>query len=230
MEDVTRAFQAMREQQKLNIAKAFGYSEEVAVESGIKAKIIKGLQSENPFERELAEQELNKAGLSDIEKSDIMEAISYDSEFKFKKSGKEVKEQIKNIILPTKQAELDVKKNEANSLLTQCGEAPTNAVCRWWLNNIDGMDCGYKTYSWDECRPKCCNCGEIAESVDCGSSSSNYAKTAEQECARRKYNECVEIICRIMVDIKACELLENNLKDDDEFKMNVRQMTAFKFS
>ena len=228
MEDVTKAFQRMREQQRMNIAKSFGYEGDTL--GKVKEEIIKGLQSENPFEREIAEQELNKAGLSDVEKSDIMEAISYDSDFKFKKSGKEIKEQIKNIILPTKQAELEVKKNEANSLLTQCGEVPTHEVCGWGVNNLD-LNCGYKTYCWEECREMRNDCGEVAVSIDCCSEGSCRCASSKEEAeARRKYNECVEIICRIMVDIKACELLDNNLKDTDEFKMNVRQMAAFKFS
>lgn len=229
MEDVTRAFQRMREQQRMNIAKSFGYEDDTL--GKVKEEIIKGLQSENPFERELAEQRLEKAGFSDIEKSDIMDAISYDSEFKFKKSGKEVKEQIKNVILPTKQAELEAKKNEANSLLAQCGEAPKHDVCRWWLNNLD-MECGYKTYCWEECREMRDDCGEVAISVDYRDNAEmkcNCAKDKDEAKARREYNECVEIICRIMVDIKACELLDNNLKDTDEFKMSVRQMAAFKF-
>lgn len=197
MEDVTRAFQRMREQQRINITKAF-----------------------------------NSNSKDSLEKSDILDAISYDSDFKFKKSGKEVKEQIKNVILPTKQAELEAKKNEANSLLAQCGEAPKHDVCRWWLNNLD-IECGYKTYFWEECREMRDNYGEVAISVDCRDSAEmkcNYAKDKDEAKIRREYNECVEIICRIMVDIKACELLDNNLKDDDEFKMSVRQMAAFKFN
>lgn len=180
----------------------------------------------------LKDKKIKKSELGDIEKSDIMDAISYDSEFKFKKSGKEIKEQIKNVILPIKRAELKTKKNEANSLLTQCGEAPKNDVCRWWLNNLD-LECGYKTYRWEECREMRDDCGEVAISVDCGDNTKmecNCAKDENEAKARREYNECVEIICRIMVDIKACELLDNNLKDTDEFKMNVRQIAAFKFA
>ena len=56
MEDVTRAFQRMREQQRMNIAKSFGYEDDTL--GKVKEEIIKGLQSENPFERELAEQEV----------------------------------------------------------------------------------------------------------------------------------------------------------------------------
>ena len=99
MEDVTRAFQRMREQQRMNIAKSFGCYEDDTL-GKVKEEIIKGLQSENPFERELAEQRLDKAGFSDIEKSDIMDAISYDSEFKFKKTERKLRSRLKTSFCP----------------------------------------------------------------------------------------------------------------------------------
>ena len=104
MSDVTLAFQQMQNQQKANIFKSFVVSEDEIKKgdtefSPEKQEIVKALSSDNPFEQEYGRELLEKSDMSDIEKSDIMEAISYgggNSNFGIKKTGKEIKEQIKN--------------------------------------------------------------------------------------------------------------------------------------
>ena len=123
MTNVTETFRKMNAQRQINILKSFGVDFEKAQETSQKEfseeqqRIIKGLSSENPFERAAAEEEFNKSEMSDIEKSDIMDAISYSSEFKFSKTGKEIIDKVKNVILPKKNAELEAKKAEADKLL-----------------------------------------------------------------------------------------------------------------
>lgn len=225
MEDVTKAFQVMQEQRRMNIAKSFGYQEEIHDEV-----IDKGIQSKNPFEQEYEKLKLEKSKSEDIEKSDIMNAINYDSEIRFNKTGKEIKEQIKNVVLPQKQAELEHKRNEISILLPNCGEMPTNEPCRWWTNGID-VNCGYKVYSWSECEELRHNCGEVSMSLyDNRPESCSCAENAEQAKCRRNYNERVEEFCRILGDIKTCESLMNNLKDEDKLRLTMQQLTAFKFS
>lgn len=241
MEDVTRAFQQMQNQRRINIARSFGQSM-AEIEKSVhaenlseeKKEILKGLQSDNPFERYEAEQDLQKSDMSDIEKSDILDAITYDSEFKIKKSGKEIKENIQNLILPEKEAALGEVKAKADELLKLCGTAPTECVSKWRCGGI-AMEIGYKVYNWDETCPKCCDEDKCVsacvawEKVPEESPLINYAESKEQADARRRYNDNVYGICEIMTDIKACQILLKNLKDDDTVKMNPKQAVIFKF-
>lgn len=238
MEDslnVTKAFQEHHRQVRLNLAKAFGYSEDNLEKSHEptyteeQLDIIKGLQSENPFERQAAQDALEKSEMNEIEKSDIMSAISCDENFKIKKSGKEIKEQIKNVILPNKQAELAAKKSEADELLSECGDAPTSDCCCYDYGME--IDCGYKSYRWDETYIKEDNdsvCESLSYEHQQDKPKCNYPKTKDEADARCKYNRTVDIICRIMVDIKACGILVKNMKDNDEIKMTPRQVAVFK--
>lgn len=233
--DVTKAFQEHHRQVRLNLAKAFSYSDdnlEKSQESTYTEEqlyIIKGLKSENPFERAAAQDALEKSDMSDIEKSDIMDVISYDNEFRMKKSGKEIKEQIKSVILPAKHVDLETEKRKADELLATCGDAPTHKG--GWCRGFD-IDYGYNIYDWDETRVKEDCHGDICTSLSFEHQNSkpkiNYPKTEDEACARCDYNRSVDIICRILIDIKACEILMKNLKDDDEIKMTPRQITAFK--
>lgn len=239
MSNVTTVFQQIRNQQRINIVKSFGVSASDEIQKGDtefspeQKKIIKALSSDNPFEQEYGRSLLEKSEMSEIEKSDIMDAISYgggNSNFGIKKTGKEIKEQIKNTILPTKQAELATKKFEADKLLAECGTAPTKDICRWWTNNIK-MEVGYKTYNWEECRMKTQGdyvCDTISWEQD-ESPKCNCCETEEQCKARREYNEVVEIICRILVDIKACEILTKNLGDEDSITLTPQQLVVFQF-
>jgi hypothetical protein len=237
--DVTAAFQKMRTQQRINIARSFGVSTEENISKSKfdtlndeQKEIAKALASGNPFEVEWGKSELEKAELTDIEKSDIMDAISYCSQdsFSFKKSGKEIKDKINSIILPEKQAELAVAKGEADTFLSDCGAAPTQDVSRWWLNDIK-MDVGYKMYNWEECR--LCKDDYVSDSLSWEHQNEkpkcNVPQTEDEAKARCKYNDAVERMCRIMVDIKACEILINNVKDEDSIKMTPRQLAVFRF-
>lgn len=231
--NVTEMFQHHHNVVRENLAKAFGndfskgenpsYTEE-------QMDIIKGLSSDNPFERAAAQDALEKSDMTDIEKSDIMEAISYDSEFRMKKSGKEIKEQINSVLLPAKNAALEAEKKKADELLSECGDAPTCDNDGWYYG-IE-LDCGYKRYKWDETYMKEDSHGDICDSLSVEHQESkpkiNYPKTEDEAAARCGYNRSVDIICRIMVDIKACEILLKNLKDDTDVKMTPRQLVIFK--
>lgn len=239
MDNVSVAFQQIQNQQRINIAKSFGVSMDEIQKgdntelSSEQQEIVKALSSDNPFEVEYGRGLLEKSEMTDIEKSDIMNAVSYgahDTNFGIKKTGKEIKEQIKNTILPTKQAELVTKKAEVDKLLAECGTAPTKDVCPWWTNDIK-IDVGYKVYHWDECRMKCEDTNYVCDSISWGGkeSTSNCCETKEQCNARNQYNKTVEIICRILVDVKVCEILNKNLKDDDSITLTPNQLLVFQF-
>ena len=64
------------------------------------------------------------------EKSDIMYAFS-GGDIKISKTGKQIKEQVDNVILPELNAALAVKENEATEKLKECGQAPTACIPTW---------------------------------------------------------------------------------------------------
>ena len=233
MEDVTATFKRMRDQQRLNIAKSFVVQTEDVLRKEFteeQQEIIKGFQSsDNPFEVEEAKQQLEK--LDDIQKSDIMEAIGYSEEFKIKKTGKEIKDQIDTVLLPAKQAALQSAQSRATAELSNCGDAPTDDVCRWWCNGFD-LNVGYKRYNWEETRMKCVDdsvCDSLSYEHQEDRPKCNCPKTKDEAEARCRYNDAVQAICEIMVDIKACEILKKNLKDDDSIRLTPRQVVTFKF-
>ena len=89
------------------------------------------------------------------EKSDIMYAFG-GGDIKISKTGKQIKEQVDNVILPELNAALAVKENEATEKLKECGQAPTACVPVWWTGDVK-MDVGYKFYDWQEtefCKPE----------------------------------------------------------------------------
>lgn len=238
-QNVTEVFKKMHRQHRMNVLKSFGFETD-RIQKGSNSRefteeqkdIIKGLSSDNPFEKAVAQEMLEKSEMSDIEKSDIFEAVSYSDDFKAKKSGKEIKEQISKILIPKKTAALEVAKAEADELLKTCGDAPTSNCCRWWLRDMD-IDCGYKVYSWEETRQECCDKNCISNSLSYEHQEDkpkvNYPKTEDEEVARCQYNNKVQAICEILVDIKTCNILLKNLKDDAEIKMTPRQIIVFGF-
>lgn len=237
MENVTATFQKMRTQQRINIVKSFGYSEQDIMQKGgtghplneHQEEIIKGLQSDNPFEVQAASQELNE--LSEIQKSDIMEAIGYSEDFKIKKTGKEIKEQITTVLMPAKTAQLNDVTTKLNALIQVCGAAPTKDVCRYWCAGFE-LDIPYKRYDWEETRMRCnddCVYDSLSFEHQEDLPKINCPQTDAEADARQKYNELVQAVCEIMVDIKACEILQKNLKDGDTIKLTPRQVVTFKF-
>lgn len=164
-----------------------------------------------------------------LEKSDIMDSLNYNSEIKVSKTGKEIKEQVDNVIMPELTSNLAVAKNEADEKLKDCGLAPTRNVENYWTDNIK-IDCGYKMYCWDETRISK-NDGNIVNSLsaeDAASKKGNYPENEAQSLAREQYNEAIRKICNILVDIKACEVLKT-LKDETKFELSPRQVITFKF-
>lgn len=179
-------------------------------------------------EKVFDENGMQKADNGGIEKSDIMDALSYQDGIKVSKTGKEIKQQVDDVLLPALNTKLSVKEEEATKKLTDCGDAPTHDVESWWTNGVK-MEVGYKIYDWDETyyndektsvvssfsgdeRKKEYNCPESKEEADC----------------RKCYNDIVRAICNIKVDIKACHILKE-LKDDKIYTLSPRQVLVLRF-
>lgn len=173
-------------------------------------------------------RELDRVG-QEVEKSDIMYALSGMDGIKVSKTGKEIKEQVESVVLPELNTALATKKAAADEKLKECGQAPTKDVYPYWTGDIK-MDVGYKIYQWEETYiPE--NPNRLMPSLsaeDSKAKKGNIPEDAAQATARREYNELVNAICNIMVDIKACEILKN-LKDGTEYELTPRQILTLKF-
>lgn len=181
------------------------------------------------------EDEINDfAELSDIKKSDILYALSgYESKIKFRKTGKEIKEQLTTSVIPALNTELTAAETKADEMLKECGDAPTHDVPEYWTGDLH-IELPYKFYEWDETRvPENNNVGVVASfSPDsyqkrCCKNAPASQEEAEARCA---YNEQVRKIANITTDIKACEIVSKNLKDNESVELTVRQLVAFKFA
>lgn len=165
-----------------------------------------------------------------IQKADIMNALSYQGEIKVSKTGKEIKQQVDDVLLPDLNAKLAVKEEEATKKLADCGDAPTCDVDPWWTGDVK-MDVGYKVYSWDETyyREEEAN-DSVADSLSGEEKKKkfNCPESKEEADCRRCYNDIVRAICNIKVDIKACEILKE-LKDGTTYDLTPRQVLALRF-
>ena len=174
------------------------------------------------------------AKMSDIQKSDILYALSgYESKIKFRKNGKEIKEQLNTSVIPALNADLSAAQNKADELLKECGEAPTHDVPEYWTGELH-IELPYKFYEWDETRvPETNNVGVVA-SFSPDSYQKRCCKNApasqEEAEARCQYNEQIRKVANITTDIKACEIVSKNLKDNESIELTVRQLVAFKFA
>lgn len=222
MNDIEKAIKGARAAQVGRIYGSFSNVQEVMADED---SIRKGeeVSEENPFEKAAAE--------ADMEKSDVMDALSYQGDIKVSKTGKEIKDQVDTVLLPAMTADLAVKETEAEKKLKDCGQAPTKDPDKWWTDGIK-MDCGYKVYDWEETYvPNNDGGGKMMSSLsaeDANDKKGNVPENQEQANCRREYNDIVRAICNIKVDIKACEILKT-LKDEKQFELSPRQVLALRF-
>lgn len=176
-------------------------------------------------------QKAKETTVDDIEKSDVMNAIQYSGNIQITKTGKEIKESVQNILLPELNAQLEEKKTAADSLLEDCGDAPTHNTNPWWTDDLR-IEVPYKIYEWNEMEYNDRSQTSVMGSLSAEHSAKvdkkyNFAKSVEEAEARRKYNEEVRAIANIIVDLKACEILLQ-LKDNKEYALTPKQLATFR--
>lgn len=222
MNDIQKAIQGARAAQVGRIYGSFSNVQEAMTDEDSIRK-SEETSEENPFEKAAAE--------ADMEKSDVMDALSYQGDIKVSKTGKEIKDQVDTVLLPAMTADLAVKEAEAEKKLKDCGQAPTKDPDKWWTDGIK-MDCGYKVYDWEETYvPNNDGGGKMMSSLsaeDANDKKGNVPENQEQANCRREYNDIVRAICNIKVDIKACEIMKT-LKDEKQFELSPRQVLALRF-
>ena len=242
MDDITKAIHGARAAQIDRIRKGMSNAAEVLSPEGEIKKAQEVDEQEKDIELFLkacgdSEEDIEKEKgedaeeeEKDVKKSDIAEALSR-GDIKIKKTGKEIKEQISNIIMPDLTAKLAAKETEATNLLKECGNAPTKDACSWWTDDIK-MDCGYKVYDWNETyfeenRDQRFMPTFTAE--DEAAKKGNKPVDRAQAEARMNYNNAVRAICAIKVDIKTCEVMTANLTDGTNYELSARQAIVLRF-
>lgn len=243
--NVTTAFAAMRQAQIGGMLRQFGFNPQDVMQKADEDDLEdmldeeyaeKAEETDEPEEKTEENQEnenddAEKAEETDMEKSDIMEAIAYSGNIKLKKTGKEIKEQLTQVVIPAKTAALETKKSEANCWLKDCGDAPTQEP-EYWRCRQYHIEVPFKFYRWDEMRTKSCD-DRVVDSLSYEHQGDqnvcNCPKTKDEANARENYMEAVRAVCEILVDIKACNLLVKNLKDNESIELTPSQVVAFQF-
>lgn len=240
MDDITKAIHGARAAQIDRIRQGMSNANEVLAPEGEIKKGEEVDEQERDIELflkacgddadEIEKEKGEDAEEEDVKKSDIASALSY-GDIKIKKTGKEIKEQLSNVIMPELNAKLAAKETEAANLLKECGNAPTEDVPCWWTDEIK-MDCGYKYYNWresyyEENRDQRLMPTFTAE--DEAAKKGNRPADKAQAEAREKYNDVVRAICRIKVDIKTCEVMAKNLAEGTNYELSARQAIVLRF-
>ena len=128
-------------------------------------------------------------------------------------------------------------KKDADEILEDCGTAPSMSVPNYWTGELK-LDVGYKMYDWNQTyyNEKTSNGvgGFYNSSLSPAQQKEKEKKDnapeteAQAEC-RRNYNNQVRIIAEVMTDIKAIDILDENLKDGSSYQLDPRQIIAFGF-
>lgn len=188
-------------------------------------------QEESEGENEKEEEEVDEED-DETEKAHIMEALSYGNDIKVSKTGKEIKAQVKDILIPKLNAELEEWKGKADSLLESCGKAPVKTPAPYWTGDTE-IEVPYKIYDWNETYIPREERGSISyetlSAEDAAAKKGNVPENADQAKARNDYNEAVRMVCNVLVDLKACDILLA-LKDGKEYELTPRQVLTLGFS
>lgn len=189
----------------------------------IYGNFLKQEMSPNLFEK--AAEEI------DIEKSDIMYSLTgNENNIKVVKTGEEIKEQVDTVLMPRLTSDLAAEENKANEKLKECGAAPTTCLTDWMGSGFE-IENLPKVYNWNETYFSNNNSGEITSSLSASDAKDKKVNIPENEYqaeCRREYNKIAELIYKIKVDIKACDILKT-LQDDKEFELTPRQVVSLKF-
>lgn len=187
-------------------------------------------QKESEGKKEKEEEAVDRED-DETEKAHIMDALSYGNDIKVSKTGKEIKAQVKDILIPKLNAELEEWKGKADALLENCGKAPAKTVDPWWTAETE-IEVPYKVYKWDETyipRERDSVSYETLSAEDAAAKKGNVPENEEQAKARNDYNEAVRMVCNVLVDLKACDILLS-LKDGKDYELTPRQVLTLGFA
>jgi len=189
-------------------------------------------KKKNPFENFKEPQEINKA--------EVFGALkNYNNSVMIKKTGKEIKDHIQNVILPFLLAKKEDLKLKIDTFLSNTIVMPSSPC--WTRIRFSEEEFPYKQYSWEESNwieksfgylfKGFGDCDEECEEGECIEKKIDfyYPQNKEEAKARSEYNKDVEDYRDILMDIKTANVLIANLKDTDEYFLNLEQLTALNF-
>lgn len=199
------------------------------------------MAKENPFEK------YGKENISEIKKSDIFDAMMENGDYKnvsITKTGKQIKEQLFNIVIPKLVENKDNCIKEIEGLLEVTGVAPTKDFR--FYERVK-LDIPYKEYNYDETyfredkkeetKPQLFTNFAIEEDSDSEDMKAtieeivnkNYPMSLEEAENRQKYNDKLRCLANILIDLKTAETLSNNLDENRIFNLSVAQSLALMF-
>lgn len=195
----------------------------------------------NPFEQ------FGTADVKEVNKGAIYNALNqnYDNGGnKISKTGAEIKKQILEVVLPNLKAYYDEKVAKIEDLLTKVGMAPTEEFCCYKGIKIDMP---YKKYKWDELQMPKQDVLEKSVFVEFAQPDEaddveaveeekieeivipNLPQSQAEKDAREQYNECVNDLYDLLLDVKTCDVIVNNMKSEDIWWLTVNQLLALCF-
>lgn len=193
----------------------------------------------NPFEQ------FGSASVKEVNKGAIYNALnqSYEnSGNKLSKTGAEIKKQILEVTLPNLKAYYDEKVAKIEDLLTKVGMAPTEEFCCYKGIKIDFP---YKKYKWDELQMPKQDILEKSVFVEFAQPEKeaenegveeveeivvqNLPQSQAERDAREEYNQSINDLYDLLLDVKTCDVIVNNMKDEDIWYLSVNQLLALCF-
>lgn len=188
-------------------------------------------------------EQFDSKDVKEIEKAQIFGALkNYNNPMMFEKTGAELKEQIKNVILPILMEANTSKVQFITAFLEAAPTQPTeNLYCKIDL----GDEFPFKVYNWEQCHyrekgvegqifkgfgdiePDCEEC--CGDNCDVTISTPIYCASEDEAKSRQTYNSWVEDLRDIILDIRTANVLLNNLIDTQKYILTLDQVTALKF-
>lgn len=209
----------------------------------------------NPFEKFGIEKSEIESKPKEIDKSIIFEALNKNTSgvMGFDKTGKEIKDQIMNIVIPDLKANYDEQIAEIEEIIPKIGTPPTEDFCCYRIK----VDMPYKKYNWDEVNLPVIVSDEnpldsieekTEENISYGkpaifmnfanpdiedseemSTDFNYPIDLDQSKARGVYNQLLNCLYDLLIDVQTCNILLGNLKDDSLYNLTIEQSAVLSF-
>lgn len=159
----------------------------------------------------------------ELVKSHIGWQFGNSENLKIAKKGSLIKERL--IVIKEKEMnEANDYKSRAEALRVKLNCEPTEELGEWINDGVETIK--PKVFNWSETYCESSNKVEDSISID-----GNPVKSPEQEICddKREHNRCVESYVRNMVEIKMIDTMINNLSDEKEYSLAVKQATILGF-
>lgn len=172
--------------------------------------------------------ELDEADENELEKGIVSDAFTYQSNIKFTKTGKEMKEKIALVIptLETQAAEVLKALDDAADVLE---EQPTEKIDPWRLRQFKHIIISpYKIFNWNQTyyyEKDAMNSSATACIGESGHSCSPASSKEEADICS-KWNQLVYKYVDVLYEIELLKMYQNNLEDKKSYELSSEQLVA----